>query len=75
MTTITEILTNNWKPKLTCLILASVLWYLIRQSAEKSPLPLEHLVASAAHVHKDIPARTPVPATPTPTSTPSRKNK
>ena len=31
-----EILTKNWRPKLTCLILASVLWYLISKNAEKN---------------------------------------
>lgn len=35
--TIKHILTNNWGPKLVCLILASALWYLINQNVEKSP--------------------------------------
>ena len=35
--TIKQILTNNWGPKLTCLILAGALWYLIAQNVEKNP--------------------------------------
>lgn len=33
--TIKTILTNNWGPKLVCLILASALWYLISQNVEE----------------------------------------
>ena len=35
--TIKQILINNWAPKLTCLILAGALWYLISQNVEKNP--------------------------------------
>lgn len=37
MTKIREILTNDWKPKITCLLLASALWYLIQKNVEKNP--------------------------------------
>ena len=32
MNLIHNLLLKNWKPKLVCLLLASLLWYLIRQS-------------------------------------------
>lgn len=41
MPTIKQIVINNWGPKLACLILATALWYLINQNAEKNPWRLE----------------------------------
>lgn len=41
MSLIKEILTNDWRPKITCLILASALWYLISKNVEKNPLRFE----------------------------------
>ena len=41
MNIVKEILTNDWRPKVTCLILACALWYLISKNVEKNPLPLE----------------------------------
>lgn len=32
-----EILLHNWKPKLVCLILATALWYLIKQNVARTP--------------------------------------
>jgi YbbR domain-containing protein len=37
MNTIKEMLTNDWRAKVTCLLLASALWYLISKNVEKSP--------------------------------------
>jgi hypothetical protein len=37
MNLIKKILLDDWRPKLVCLILASVLWYLIRQNLPASP--------------------------------------
>ena len=39
MTTIRQILTKDWGPKLACLILATALWYLINQNVEKNLRP------------------------------------
>lgn len=39
MTTIQQILTKDWGPKLCCLLLATALWYLINQNVEKNPRP------------------------------------
>ena len=36
MTPMKEILLHNWKAKLTCLILAIVLWYLIKQNVGRT---------------------------------------
>ena len=41
MSIIKEMLTNDWRPKITCLILASALWYLISKNVEKNPLLFE----------------------------------
>lgn len=38
---IKEILTQNWAPKLTCVVLATALWYLIHQNVEKTPFRLD----------------------------------
>ena len=38
--TITRRLTNHWKPKLVCLLLATGLWYIIKQNVKQtSPEP------------------------------------
>lgn len=31
-----EIILNNWRAKLACLILATALWYLIRQNVDRA---------------------------------------
>ena len=36
MTNMKEIILNNWKAKITCLILATVLWYLIKQNVDRT---------------------------------------
>ena len=41
MTNMKEIILNNWKAKVICLILATVLWYLIRQTVERSNTKFE----------------------------------
>jgi len=38
MTTM-QILTHRWKPKLVCLLLAAVLWYIIKQNLTHAPAP------------------------------------
>ncbi len=35
--TIKEVILKNWKPKLTCVLLATALWYLIQQNVQKIP--------------------------------------
>jgi hypothetical protein len=37
MNKIREIVTNDWRPKVTCLLLACALWYLISKNVEKNP--------------------------------------
>lgn len=32
-------LTSNWKPKLVCLLLATGLYYIIKQNVERTPVP------------------------------------
>ena len=41
MSLIKEILTNDWRPKVTCLILACALWYLISKNVDKNPLQFD----------------------------------
>ena len=41
MNIIKEIVTNDWRPKVTCLILACALWYLISKNVEKNPQRFE----------------------------------
>ena len=36
-----EIVLNNWKAKITCLILATVLWYLIKQNVDRTNTKFE----------------------------------
>lgn len=51
MIKIKEILTRDWAPKLTCLILATALWYLVVQ-AEKSPSRPERLESVKSRVQR-----------------------
>ncbi|MFV0415282.1 MAG: hypothetical protein ACK5NG_02825 [Chthoniobacterales bacterium] len=32
-----NLILTNWKPKLACLLLASALWYLIKNNVDNSP--------------------------------------
>jgi len=41
MKSIIKTLVENWHTKLVCLVLASVLWYIIRQNVKQVPSPLE----------------------------------
>ncbi|MFZ4682212.1 MAG: hypothetical protein ACOYMS_06900, partial [Terrimicrobiaceae bacterium] len=75
--TIKQILTNNWGPKLVCLILASALWYLISQTEGKNPSRPDRLMAPTPE-SKPQPTPTPTPKpsptpTPKPTATPKSK--
>jgi hypothetical protein len=36
---IVEILIHRWRPKLTCLVLAGGLWYVIKQNVKQAPAP------------------------------------
>ena len=36
---ITRRLTNHWKPKLVCLLLATGLWYIIKQNVKQTMPP------------------------------------
>jgi len=36
-----KMLIENWHVKLVCLLLASVLWYIIRQNVNQSPSTIE----------------------------------
>jgi YbbR domain-containing protein len=46
------ILLNHWQAKLTSLILAAVLWYLIKQSVTRNPERFEFGRASASESQK-----------------------
>jgi YbbR domain-containing protein len=46
------ILLNHWQAKLTSLILAAVLWYLIKQSVTRNPERFEFGRDSAAETQK-----------------------
>ncbi len=35
-----RILLHNWKIKLTCLVLASAVWYVVRQNLDTTPVGL-----------------------------------
>ncbi len=37
MRTILRTLSHNWRPKLVCLLLATVLWYIIKQNVTRMP--------------------------------------
>ncbi len=37
--TIARRLTQRWKPKLVCLLLATGLWYIIKQNVNEAPKP------------------------------------
>ncbi len=41
MKMILRTLTQNWKPKVVCLLLASVLWYLIQLNVTRTPARTE----------------------------------
>lgn len=41
MRTIAKTLIENWHVKLTCLVLASVLWFIIRQNVKTTPTRVE----------------------------------
>ena len=41
MNMVKEIVMNDWRPKVTCLILACALWYLISKNVEKNPQRFE----------------------------------
>jgi hypothetical protein len=41
MNLIKRIVMKDWRPKVTCLLLACALWYLISKNVEKSPRRLE----------------------------------
>ena len=73
--TIKQILTNNWGPKLGCLILASALWYLISQTEGKNPSRPDRPPAPTPE-SKPKPTPTPTPSpTPTPKPSPTPKSK
>lgn len=63
-----EIILNNWRPKLACLILATTLWYLIRQNVERASTRFEFPRDRANEAARLLPAP---PATPEPAPTPS----
>jgi YbbR domain-containing protein len=43
-------LLNNWKIKLTSLLLAFALWFLIKQNVSRNPVRLDLLKSSTAQV-------------------------
>ena len=83
-----EIILNNWRAKVACLILATALWYLIRQNVERASTRFEfprdranetaRLLPPTADGPKTEeppkPADSPKP-TPTPKPTSSKKTK
>lgn len=36
---IAQTLTNHWRPKLVCLLIATGLWYIIKQNVKQTPVP------------------------------------
>jgi hypothetical protein len=36
---IVQTLTSHWRPKLACLLLATGLWYIIKQNVKQTPEP------------------------------------
>ncbi len=46
-------LTNHWRPKLVCLLLATVLWYIIKQNVKpQQQMPPRLWPAEAAQTHE-----------------------
>lgn len=56
MATLLAILSNNWKIKLTCLIAATVLWYLLRANASSYQVPRQFMELEPGLAAHRVPA-------------------
>ena len=70
--TIVRRLTQRWRPKLVCLLLATGLWYIIKQNVKQSPAP--SLFRNPVEDVKPAP-KPPVEEKPAPTPTPKPSKK